>query len=153
MDGLNTGRFLDPPEFKVFHDKGNEQNIFDRVDYKFTEADALQLNLNYTRSWFQTPNAYDNLNVLDQNGNPVGDTDQKSKIETFNIAPTYTRVLSPDSVFTLGTFVRKDAYNYYPSGNAFADFGPISSRVSRSGEHSPMPACAPISPMSAEFIT
>ena len=24
-DGLNTGRFLDPPEFAVFHDKGNEE--------------------------------------------------------------------------------------------------------------------------------
>ena len=35
-DGLNTGRFLDPPEFVVFHDKGNEENLFDRVDYQFT---------------------------------------------------------------------------------------------------------------------
>ena len=34
VDGLNTGRFLDPPEFAVFHDKGNEENIFDRVDYQ-----------------------------------------------------------------------------------------------------------------------
>ena len=32
VDGLNSGRFLDPPEFSVFHDKGNEENIFDRVD-------------------------------------------------------------------------------------------------------------------------
>jgi hypothetical protein len=31
--GLNTGRFLDPPEFTVQHDKGNEENLFDRVDY------------------------------------------------------------------------------------------------------------------------
>jgi hypothetical protein len=28
--GLNTGRFLDPPEFSVIHAKGNEENIFDR---------------------------------------------------------------------------------------------------------------------------
>src|SRR5246127_721198 len=62
-DGLNTGRFLDPPEFVVFHDKGNEENLFDRVDYQFTQADSVHLNLNYSRSWFQTPNAYDNLNV------------------------------------------------------------------------------------------
>jgi len=33
-NGLNTSRFLDPPEFQVFHDKGNEQNVFDRVDFK-----------------------------------------------------------------------------------------------------------------------
>jgi hypothetical protein len=30
--GLNSGRFLDPPEFAVMHDKGNEENLFDRVD-------------------------------------------------------------------------------------------------------------------------
>ena len=63
-DGLNSGRFLDPPEFAVFHDKGNEQNVFDRVDYSFTPADSIHLDFNYSRSWFQTPNAYDNLNVF-----------------------------------------------------------------------------------------
>jgi len=63
VDGLNTGRFLDPPEFTVFHDKGNEQNIFDRVDYQLTPHDSLHLNLGYSRSWFQTPNSFDNLNV------------------------------------------------------------------------------------------
>ena len=47
----------------MFHDKGNEQNIFDRVDYSFTQADSVHLDLNYSRSWFQTPNSYDNLNV------------------------------------------------------------------------------------------
>ena len=64
VDGLNTGRFLDPPEFVVFHSKGNEINIFDRIDRTLSEKDSiLHLNLNYSRSWFQTPNAYDNLNV------------------------------------------------------------------------------------------
>ena len=54
----------------------------------------------------------------------VGDTDQRSKIETFNFAPTYTRLIGPDSIFNLGAYVRKDAYNYYPSGNPLADLGP-----------------------------
>ena len=36
VNGLNSGRFLDPPEFAVMHDKGNEENVFDRVDYKFS---------------------------------------------------------------------------------------------------------------------
>ncbi len=63
LDALNTGRFLDPPEFSVFHDKGNEENFFDRIDYSFSSADTLHLNLNYSRSWFQNPNAYDNVNV------------------------------------------------------------------------------------------
>jgi hypothetical protein len=134
LDGLNTGRFLDPPEFTVFHAKGNEQNIFDRVDRQFSSVDSVHVNLNYTRSWFQTPNTYDNLNVQNivsggSSSTPVigdvGNTDQRSKIETFNIAPTYTRVLGSNAVFNFGPYVRKDAYNYYPSRNPLADLGPI----------------------------
>ena len=33
-NGLNTSRFLDGPEFKVMHDHGNEENLFDRFDFK-----------------------------------------------------------------------------------------------------------------------
>jgi hypothetical protein len=134
IDGLDTGRFLDPAEFAVFHDKGNEQNLFDRVDRQLTDKDSVHLNFNLSRSWFQNPNSYDNLNV--QNvvsggaGNSpvfaaVGDTDQRSKIVTFNVAPTYTRITGTDSVFNFGPFVRRDSYNYYPSGNPLADLGPI----------------------------
>lgn len=132
-DGMNSGRFLDPPEFQVFHDKGNEQNIFNRIDYSFTPTDSIHLNLNYSRSWFQTPNAYDNLNVQNvvsggASASPVfasvGDTDQRSKIETFNISPTYTHTMGSNAVLNLGAFVRRDNYNYYPSGNSLADRGP-----------------------------
>jgi hypothetical protein len=138
MDGLNTGRFLDPPEYKVFHSKGNEQNIFDRVDRNFTPSDSIHLNLNYTRSWFQQPNSYDNLNVQNiisggASANPVfgnvGNTDQRAKIETFDIAPLYTRLIGANSVFNFGAYVRKDAFNYYPSANPFADLGPIQSQT------------------------
>jgi len=133
LDGLNSGRFLDPPEFVVFHDRGNEQNLFDRADYKLTAKDSVRLNLNYSRSWFQTPNAYDNLNVANVIGGGatadpvfgnVGDADQHSKIETFNIAPAYTRVIGENSVFNFSPYVRKDAYNYYGSGDQLADKGP-----------------------------
>jgi hypothetical protein len=132
-DGLNTGRFLDPPEFTVFHDKGNLENLFDRVDYAFNQANSMHIDFNYSRSWFQTPNAFDNLNIQNvvsggASANPVfgnvGDTDQRSKINTFNISPTYTRVISTNSVLNIGAWVRKDLYNYYPSGNPLADQGP-----------------------------
>ncbi|MGO9306084.1 MAG: carboxypeptidase regulatory-like domain-containing protein, partial [Candidatus Korobacteraceae bacterium] len=138
-DGLNTGRFLDPPEFTVFHDKGNEENFFDRVDYAFTQADSVHIDLNYSRSWFQTPNAFDNLNVQNvisggTSANPVfgdvGNADQRSKIGTINIAPTYTRVIGTNSVLNLGAYVRKDLYNYYPSGNPLADQGPANLQTS-----------------------
>ena len=132
-NGLNSGRFLDPPEFVVMHARGNEENVFDRVDYQLSTADSIHLNLGFTRSWFQTPNSFDTQFAtawsgsggLDPNGNVVGPADQRSQIQTFNIAPSWTRVLSTNAVFTLGAFVRRDAYNYYPSKNPFADLGPI----------------------------
>ncbi len=139
VDGLNTGRFLDPPEFSVFHDKGNEQNVFDRVDYNFTSVDSIHLDLNFSRSWFQTPNSYDNLNVQNvlsggTSASPtfgnVGNTDQQSKILTYNISPTYTRIIGNNSVFNLGAFVRRDMYNYYPSTNPLADLGPVNLQTS-----------------------
>jgi carboxypeptidase family protein/TonB-dependent receptor-like protein len=128
-NGLRSGRFLDPPEFTAIHNVGNQENIFDRVDYELTSKDTVHGNFQYTRSWFQTPNTFDNLNVLDPAGDNVGNTDQRSKIGTFNIAPTWTRLISSSAAFTLGAFVRRDQYNYYPSGNPFADFGPINSET------------------------
>jgi hypothetical protein len=128
VNGLNTGRFLDPPEFTVIHAKGNEENVFDRVDYKLSNADSIQLNLGFTRSWFQNPNSFDNVlhtGQTDPSGNSLGPTDQRSQIRTFNIAPSWNRVLSNNAVFTLGSFVRRDQYNYYPSRNLFDDLSPI----------------------------
>ena len=136
VNGLNSGRFLDPPEFIVVHDKGNEENLFDRVDYQISTKDSIRLNLGFSRSWFQTPNSFDGQNAtlwngvvvanggLDPNGNVVGPTDQRALIKSFNIAPTWTRVVSPTTVFSLGGWVRRDAFNYYPSKNQFADLGP-----------------------------
>jgi hypothetical protein len=142
VGGLNSGRFLDAPEFAVLHDKGNEQSFFDRVDFQVSAADSIRLNFSYSRSWFQTPNSFDAQNATAWSGLDgllpavenyggvvpgtnitVGATDQRSKIGTFNIAPSWTRVLSTNSVFTLGAFVRRDDYDYYPSSDPFADLG------------------------------
>jgi hypothetical protein len=145
-NGLNTGRFLDGPEYNVLHDHGNEENAFDRVDLKVSSADTISLNFGYSRSWFQTPNSYDAQNAtgwtflsadptcppgqtascggLGPNGSPVGTQDQRSKIGTFNIAPSWTRLVNPRTAVTVGGFVRQDQYNYYPSGNPFADYTP-----------------------------
>ena len=130
------------------HDKGNEENLFDRVDFQPSDKDTVHLNLGFTRSWFQTPNSYDQqfqtctvlspigfcngavyapgsvqLNPI--TGVPLGPTDQRSQIRTFNIAPSLTHVLSSNAVFTLGAFVRHDQYNYYPSNNYFSDLGAL----------------------------
>ncbi len=124
-NGLNTSRFLDPPELHAIHDKGNEENFFDRVDYQVTGADTIHTNFQYTRSWFQTPNTIDNLNTNVPNpvvpGAFLPAQDQRAQIKTFNIAPVWTRLISTTTLFTLGAFVRQDQFNYYPSGNVFAD--------------------------------
>jgi hypothetical protein len=144
VDGMNSGRFLDPPEFVVFHDKGNEQNVFDRIDYTLTPVDSIHLDLNYSRSWFQTPNTYDNLDVQNvvsggSSASPVfgnvGNNDQHSKIGTYNISPTYTRVLGNNAVLNLGAFVRRDDYNYYPSQNPLTDLGPPTLQTSSIGQN------------------
>jgi hypothetical protein len=136
LSGLNSGRFLDPPEFVVMHAKGNQENLFDRFDYQFSSADSIHLNIGVTRSWFQNPNSFDaetasswngavvSNNGLGPDGLPVGPSDQRSQIKTFNIAPSWTRLISNTTVFSLGTFVRHDQYNYYPSSNPFADLAP-----------------------------
>ena len=124
------------------HDKGNEENAFDRLDFKLSDQDSIQLNLQYTRSWFQNPNTWDQqlqtctalsalcdptgtvvLNPI--TGNPLGPTDQRSQLKTFDIAPSWNHVMGSDAVFTLGGWVRRDQVNYYPSPDPFNDLGPL----------------------------
>jgi len=126
LSGTDGGRFLDAPEYAVMHDKGNVENFFDRVDYQLASGNTIHLNLAWTRSWFQTPQTYDNLNlgVLDPFGNPVPATDQRSQIKTLNLAPSWTLLINQKTVFTLGGYVRRDDYHYYPSNDPFADLGP-----------------------------
>ena len=139
-NGLKTSRFLDPPEFHAFHDRGNQENVFDRVDFQIAPKDTIHANFQFTRSWFQNPNTYDQeLHTCSAGftcsaagvaldpipgGGPMGATDQRSQIKTYNIAPTWTRLVGSNSVVTLGGYVRKDQFNYYPSADPFADFSP-----------------------------
>ena len=118
-NGLNTGRFLDPPEFQVMHDKGNEENAFDRFDLQPSGADTIHLNFTYTRSWFQEPNSFDAL---------ASGQDQRAQVKTFNVAPSWTHLFNSTTLLTVGAFVRHDNFNYYPSANPLAD---ISESVSQ----------------------
>ena len=120
---LNTGRFLDPPEFRIFHDKGNEENVFDRVDFQFSKADSAHLNLGYTRSWFQQPNSFDSqaAQFTTQTGTQVFVQDQRAVIKTYNVAPTWTHLFSSTTLLTAGAFFRQDQFAYDPSKNVFAD--------------------------------
>ena len=142
LSGLNTSRFLDPPETQAYHDRGNEENGFDRFDIQPNGSDSLHFNFGFTRSWFQTPNSYDaqfhpcnptdlfcnpagTNSVNPVTGAPLSPSDQRSQIKTFNIAPTYTHLFGTTAVLTVGGFVRRDQYNYYPSADPFSDYSTL----------------------------
>ena len=110
LDGLRSGRFLDTPEFTAFHDKGNNETIFDRFDYQPTGQDVFHLNLFAARSWFQIPNDNDQLAQ-----------DQHERVLTWNIAPGYQHTFSAHTLLTINPYIRKDQVNYYPSRDPFAD--------------------------------
>ncbi|HEY6330559.1 MAG TPA: carboxypeptidase regulatory-like domain-containing protein, partial [Blastocatellia bacterium] len=150
--GLNTGRFLDGPEYTTLHDKGNEENVFNRFDIKLNGQDTLQLNLEFTRSWFQNPNTWDqqleictvlsvdctgaayapgSVQANPLTGSPLGPTDQRSQIRTFNVAPTFVHLIGTTAVFTFGPYIRHDQYNYYPSNDPFSDLGDLQDETIR----------------------
>jgi len=112
LNASGTGRFLDTPEFQPLHDHGNAEAAFDRLDWQPNNADSLHLNLSAARSWFQTPNTFDAQWVSQ---------DQRSQIRSFNIAPGWTHLINPSTLFTVNPFIRFDRSQYFPSANALSD--------------------------------
>lgn len=110
IDGIRTGHFLDTPEFLPIHDIGNNETIFDRIDFKPNDRDSLHLNLFVARNWFQVPNDYDQLSQ-----------DQKQRVLTWSISPSWQRTLGSASLLTVTAFGRRDQVNYYGSRDPFDD--------------------------------
>jgi len=109
-DGVRSGRFLDTPEFTPIHDIGNNQSLFDRLDYQPETKDVFHLNLFAARNWFQIPNDFDQLR---QN--------QHQRVLTWSVAPGYQHIFSAKTLLTVNPYIRKDQVNYYPSRDLFAD--------------------------------
>ncbi len=118
---------------------------FDRIDRQFTSKDSVHLNLTYSRSWFQTPNTYDTLNVNNvvaggTGSSPVlgdvGDADQKSKIETFNISPTYTRTIGANAVFNFCALCTKGLLQLLSKHKPAGGSGSHSESKHLAGSHS-----------------
>ncbi len=110
VDGVRSGRFLDTPEFVPYHAIGQNQTIFDRLDYQPTGKDVFHLNLFAAHNWIQIPNDLDQLTQ-----------DQRQRVLTWNIAPGYQHTLNSHTLFTLNPYIRKDQFNYYGSRNVLAD--------------------------------
>ena len=119
LNGLNTGRFLDPPEFQVMHSKGNEENGFDHFDFQPTMADSVHLNFGYTRSWFQEPNSFDAQAIRPGPAGAGAIVERGSQ---------WTHLFSSTTLLTVGAFVRRDVFNYYPSANPLADISNTTSQ-------------------------
>ncbi len=109
-DGLRSGRFLDTPELAVIHDAGNNESLFDRLDYQPSGKDAFHLDLFTARNWFQIPNDYDQLSQ-----------DQHQRIMTWSFAPGYQHTFSAKTLLTVNPYIRKDQVNYYASADPFND--------------------------------
>ena len=110
LDGLRSARFLDSPERSPFHDKGNNQTIFDRMDFEPSGSDVIHLNLFAARNWIQIPNTYDQLGQ-----------DQRQRVLTWNIAPGYQHTFNATTLLTINPYIRKDQFIYYASRDPLAD--------------------------------
>jgi hypothetical protein len=110
FSGTRTDRFLDPPEFEALHDSGNSATFFNRFDFHPNATDTVHLNIQVAKSGFDVPNTYDKIGQQ-----------QHQDINSFNVAPGYTRVIGSKTLFTANGFVRKDHLTYTPSPNSFDD--------------------------------
>jgi len=110
IDGVRSGRFLDTPELRPFHDIGNNQSLFDRMDFQPNGKDAFHLNLFAARNWIEIPNSLDQLGQ-----------DQRQRVLTWSIAPGYQHTFNSHTLLTINPYVRKDQFNYYPSRDLTAD--------------------------------
>ncbi len=109
-DANRSGRFLDTPEFTPFHDKGNTENFFDRLDYQPGGHDSLHLDAFAARNWFQIPVTYDQLAQ-----------DQRQQARTLSLALGYQHTFGAQTLLSINPFVRQDRVNYYPSPDPFDD--------------------------------
>ena len=110
MEGTRSGRFLDSPEFQPYHDIGNNESLFDRLDFQPTQNDVLHLDLYLARNWIQIPND------LDQPAQ-----DQRQRVLTWNAAPGYQHTFGPHILLTVNPYIRKDEFFYYGSRDPFQD--------------------------------
>lgn len=110
VDGVRSGRFLDAPEVGAFHDKGNNETIFDRLDYQPDGRDVFHLNLFTARNWIEIPNAFDQLSQ-----------DQRQRVLTWSVAPGYQHTFNASTLLTINPYIRKDQFNYYGSRDPLQD--------------------------------
>jgi hypothetical protein len=112
LDGVDSGRYLDTPEFVPLHDHGNAENFFDRFDFAPNTKDAFHLNLFASRSWFQQPNQFDQQAV---------GQDERAKILNYNVSGFWTHLFNENTLLSVNPYIRQDQFHFYPSNNVFSE--------------------------------
>ncbi len=112
VNANGSGRYLDTPEFRPLHDRGNGQEAFNRIDWQPNGSDILHFNLGVGRSRFQTPNSYDSA---------AAGQDERSQIRNANVAMGWSHVFTPSFLTTFTPFFRHDEAQYFPSANLLSD--------------------------------
>jgi hypothetical protein len=119
-DGVRSRRFLDTPEFSPIHDTGNNETIFDRLDFQPNGRDAFHFNFFAARNWIQIANDFDQLTQ-----------DQKQRVLTWSVAPGYQHTFSAHTLLSITPYIRKDQFNYYPSRDFVNNDSPATQSQSR----------------------
>ncbi len=112
FSGNGSSRFLDSPEFTAFHDKGNDESFFDRVDWQPSEKNTMHLDISLGRSWFQIPNTYDQVAV---------GQDQRQQVKSINLSPEWTHLFGQSSLLAFQPYLRITHVQYFPSRDPFSD--------------------------------
>jgi hypothetical protein len=99
VNGPRSGRFLYTPEYRPFHDIGNNMNVFSRTDYQPSTSNMLHLDVLAARNWFQVPNQYDQV---------ASGQDQRQMVRSFSIGPGWIHVFNPALTLASNVFVRRD---------------------------------------------
>ena len=111
VDGVRGGRFLDTPEFVPYHAIGNNQTIFDRLDYQPTGKDVFHLNL------FRGAQLDSKFRTIWINSRRIS----ASACSTWNIAPGYQHTFNAHTLLTINPYIRKDQFSYYGSRDVLDD--------------------------------
>jgi hypothetical protein len=112
ISGDGSSRFLDSPEFHAFHDKGNDESFFDRVDWQPNDNNTAHLDLSLGRSWFQIPNTYTQV---------ATGQDQHQQVRSINVSPAWTHLFGANALLSIQPYLRITHVQYYPSRNLYSD--------------------------------
>jgi Carboxypeptidase regulatory-like domain len=112
LDGVQSDRFLDAPEFHPLHARGNAEDLFDRFDWQPSDATSFHVDASAARSWFQVPNTYDQQ---------AAGQDQRQHMVSFNLGLAFSRVMNSALVLTANAWARQDRVHYDPSADLFSD--------------------------------